>query len=118
MDNLTWVGVVAFMMVAMQLLSLYNTFHTASKNAHEPLQKVENRVIEIEKKLSVMEHNMERLKEDVDHAHSKIRENEANMGKITKAQNKALLAILLWIKDPQHEDNKRIDDAINEMSIL
>lgn len=118
MDNASWVGFVALVMVAMQLLGLYNTWHTASKNAHEPMARLENRVLEIEKKLTLMDNNMERIKTDVDHAHAKIRENEETMSKITKAQNKALLAILLWIKDPQHEDNRRIDDAINEMSIL
>ena len=118
MDNLTWVGVVAFMMVAMQLLSLYNSFHTATKNAHEPLQKVENRVIEIEKTLSVMEHNMERLKEDVDHAHQKIRANEERNDKVAKAQSNALLAILLWVRDPDHEDKRKIDDAIKAITEL
>lgn len=118
MDNLTWVGVLAVMMVVMQLLSLYNSFHTASKNAHEPLAKVENRVIDIEKSLGVMEHTMERLKEDVDHAHEKIRANEARTDKVAKAQNGALLAILFWIKDPQHEDQRKIDDAIDEITKL
>lgn len=118
MDNASWVGFVALVMVAMQLLSLYNTWHTASKNAHEPMQKVENRVLEIEKTLSVMEHNMERLKEDIDHAHQKIRSNEERTEKVAKAQSNALLAILLWIKDPDHEDQHRIDDAIKAITEL
>ena len=118
MDNASWVGFVAIVMVAMQLLSLYNTWHTASKNAHEPMMKMENRVLEIEKALSVMEHNMERRKEDVDHAHQKIRTNEERAERVAKAQSNALLAILLWIKDPDHEDRHRIDDAIKAITEL
>ncbi len=118
MDNASWVGFVALVMVAMQLLSLYNTWHTASKNAHEPMAKMENRVLEIEKTLTVMEHNMGRLKEDVDHAHQKIRSNEERAERVAKAQSNALLAILLWIKDPDHEDRHRIDDAIKAITEL
>lgn len=118
MDNASWVGFVAIVMVAMQLLSLYNTWHTASKNAHEPMEKLEKRIGDIEKDVTIMEHNMERLKEDVDHAHQKIRTNEERTEKVAKAQSNALLAILLWIKDPDHEDRHRIDDAIKAITEL
>lgn len=118
MDNASWVGFVAFVMVAMQLLSLYNTWHTASKNAHEPMVRLENRVLEIEKKLTIMDNNMERLKADVDHAHQKIRSNEERAERVAKAQSNALLAILMWIKDPDHEDRHRIDDAIKAITEL
>ena len=118
MDNLTWVGVLAVMMVAMQLLSLYNSLHTASKNAHEPMERLENRITNIEKSITVTEHNMERLKEDVDHAHEKIRHNEQRTDQVARAQSNALLAILLWIKDPDHEDKRKIDDAIKAITEL
>ena len=118
MDNITWIGVVGVLLLAMQCLNLYNSAHTASKNAHEPFDRLEKRIGEIEGNLKVMGFDMERIKTDINHAHDKIRKNEESMNKITKAQNKALLAMLLWIKEPQHNDSKRIDDAINEISNL
>lgn len=78
--------------------------------------KLEQRITNAEGSLKVMEYNMSRLKEDVDHAHTKIRANEATAASIAKAQNKALLAILLWIKDPQHGDIHQIDEAIKDIS--
>ena len=46
-----------------------------------------------------------------------FRENENAFAETTKAQNKALLAILLWIKDPNHGDTKQIDEAIKGISV-
>jgi hypothetical protein len=60
---------------------------------------------------------METMAHDLDSAHDKIRKNESAFVETTKAQNKALLAILLWIKDPEHGDTKQIDEAIKEISI-
>lgn len=118
MDNITWVGAVGVFLVLINLLNFYNSAHVASKNAHEPFRVLEERVNQIGKDVGTMQFNMERLKADVDHAHAKIRQNEENMNRISKAQNKALLAILLWIKEPQHEDCRRIDEAISEISNL
>ena len=116
MDNLTWIGVVAVILLVAQLLSLYNSFHAAAKNAHAPLEKLEARVKENEGHLTRVDYRMDELKKDIDHAHGKIRENEEHATGVTKAQNRALLAILMWIKDPQHEDSKQLDDAIKAIT--
>ena len=116
MDNLTWIGFLGVLLFAMQLLNLYNSAHTAQKHAHEPIEKLESQIKECETRLTKMDYAMNELKRDVDHAHQKIRENEQSASKIAQVQNKALLAILLWIKDPQHGDAKQIDDAIQGIS--
>lgn len=118
MNDVTWVGIVAVMLLAMNLINLYNSLHTATKNAHEPMDKVERKISEIEGDMKVLQNNMGRLKEDVDRAHEKIRKNEQRTDMVAKAQNRALLAILLWIKDPQHEDQHKIDDAIKAITEL
>ncbi len=112
MENVTWVGVVAFLLLAMQLLSLYNSAHTASKHAHEPLNKIDERVKELEEHVMKTDFYMNELKRDVDNAHEKIREN----AKDTKAQNQALLAVLMWIRSTNQGDMKQIDDAIRLLS--
>ena len=116
MDNASWAGAVAFLLVVMQGLSLYNTAHTAKKNHDEPMDRLTKRVDEVEKHLTKMDLQQNELKRDIDHAHDKIRENEATASKVAKAQNKALLAILLWIKDPEHGDMHQIDEAIKDIS--
>lgn len=112
MENVTWVGFIAILLLAMQLLSLYNSAHTASKHAHEPLEKVELRVKDLEDRIMKMDFYMNELKRDVDNAHEKIREN----AKDTKAQNQALLAVLMWIRSTNQGDMKQIDDAIRLLS--
>ena len=116
MDNLTWIGVVAVLLLVAQLLSLYNSFHAAAKNAHAPLEKLEARVKNNEDHLTRLDYRMDEIKRDVDHAHEKIRENEKHATAVANAQNSALLAILMWIKDPNHEDSKQIDDAIKAIT--
>ena len=112
MENITWVGVVAVLLLAMQLLSLYNSAHTASKHAHEPMQKIESRVKNLEDHVMVTEFQMNEMKKDINNAHDKIRANEAD----TKTQNKALLAILMWIRSTNEGDLKQIDEAIRLIS--
>jgi peptidoglycan hydrolase CwlO-like protein len=112
MENVSWVGVVAVMLLAMQLLSLYNSAHTASRNAHEPLNKIDERLKVLEEDVMKMNFRMDEMKRDVDNAQEKIRENEKN----TEAQNKALLAILMWIRQTNQGDMKQIDDAIRLIS--
>ena len=116
MDNASWTGAVAFLLVAMQALSLYNTFHTAAKNHAEPMEKINSRLKDVENHLMKVDLAQNELKRDIDHAHEKIRENEKTSAAVAKAQNKALLAILLWIKDPQHGDAHEIDEAIKGIS--
>lgn len=114
MENATWVGFVTVALVLLNILNLYNSASTAKRNAREPLQKLDDRVKEIEAHVTKMDYAMNELKRDVDKAHEKIRETEAN----TAAQNKALLAILIWIKSNSagETDTRQIDDAIKAIS--
>ena len=118
MQDVTWVGVVGILLLLSQLLNIYNSSKTARKNAEEPLKELRKEVNQNKTDLGRLVFRMEKAEADINHAHDKIRENEESTGKIAKAQSKALLAILLWIKDPQHEDMKRIDDAIREISVI
>ena len=116
MNELTWVGVVGVLLLVSQILNLYNSSKTAQRNANEPLRSVDTRLKEVEEHVIKMDFVMNQLKIDVDHAHQKIRENEKNYLETSKNQNKALLAILLWIKDQESGDTKQIDDAIKGIS--
>lgn len=117
MDNVTWLGVVGVLLLASQLIGLYNSSKTAQRNANEPMHNLEVRMKDIETRLTKMDFAMTNLKTDLDHAHDKIRENEQTYQQVTKAQNKALLAILLWIKDPEHGNTSQIDEAIRSISV-
>ena len=118
MDKVTWLSFLGILLLIVNLLNLYNSAHAAQKNAHAPLQKLEERIKKCEEHLTGIDYAMNDLKRDLDHAHQKIRENEQTASKIAQVQNKALLAILLWIKDPQHGDSKAIDDAIQGISTI
>lgn len=114
MENVSWLGVIGILLVALNILNLYNTAHTARKNAREPYVSLEKRVKEVESKVEEHKYEMENIKRDVDEAHKKIRDNEAD----TKAQNKALLAILIWIKSNSKpgDDMSQIDGAISAIN--
>lgn len=117
MQDITWVGVVGVLLLASTLLSIYNSAKAARKNADEPLREIRTSVNDMKNSVSKLEFRMERAEKDLNHAHEKIRENEATANNISKAQNKALLAILLWIKDPQSADKHQIDEAIKEIGV-
>lgn len=117
MTEITWATVVGCILLLSQILNIYNSSKAARKNANEPIAKVEKSLQELSGKVQKMEFKMETMAHDLDHAHDKIRRNESALAETTKAQNKALLAILLWIKDPEHGDAKQIDEAIKEISV-
>lgn len=117
MTEITWVAVVGVLLLISQLLSIYNSSKTAHKNAVEPLSRINESLAKITQKIQLMEFKMENMEHDIDRAHDKIRKNETAFIQSSKAQNKALLAILLWIKDPEHGDTKQIDEAIKEISV-
>ena len=112
MENATGVGFLAILLVILNVLNLYNTAHTAHKNASEPYERLEKRVSDIERDSGTTKYILERIKADVDSAHSKIRNNENE----TKKQNQALLAILIWIKSNADGDTTQIDNAIKAIS--
>lgn len=117
MNEITWAAVVGSLLLLSQLLSIYNSSKTARKNANEPLDKTNEHLSKLSEKVQVMEFKLTNMEHDLDRAHNKIRENENTFSETSKAQNKALLAILLWIKDPQHGDTKQIDEAIKGISV-
>lgn len=117
MTEITWAAVIGCILLLSQILNIYNSSKTARKNASEPLEKVKENLHELNDKFQLMEFKMENMAHDLDRAHDKIRENENAFAETTKAQNKALLAILLWIKDPNHGDTKQIDEAIKGISV-
>lgn len=117
MENITWVGVVAVLLLISQLINLFNSTATAKKNASAPLDAVRADVTKNKEDIVEMKHVLIDIKRDVDHAHEKIRETESKLEKTTKAQSKAFLALLLWAKSGG-QDSSKIDDAINEISEL
>lgn len=117
MTEITWAAVIGCILLLSQILNIYNSSKTARKNANEPIEKVKDSIHDLNDKVQLMEFKMENMAHDLDRAHDKIRENESTFIETTKAQNKALLAILLWIKDPNHGDAKQIDEAIKGISV-
>ena len=118
MQDITWVGVVGVLLLLSTLLNLYNSSKQARKNADEPLKEVKQKVEDNKEKIDKLEYRLERAEDDINNAHTKIRENKEHSNKALKAQSNALLAILLWIKDPQHDDSRQIDEAIKEIRSL
>lgn len=114
MENATWMGFVAIALVVLNVLNLYNSAHTAKRNASEPFERLDARLKEAEKHLTQMDYAMNELHRDVDKAHEKIRATENN----AKNQNQALLAILIWIKSSAkpEDDMSQIDKAIDAIS--
>ena len=52
MENATWMGFVAIALVVLNVLNLYNSAHTAKRNANEPFERLDVRVKEVEKHLT------------------------------------------------------------------
>jgi septal ring factor EnvC (AmiA/AmiB activator) len=117
MNEVTWAAVVGVFLVITQVINMYNSFKTASKNAKEPMETLRQTVNQNSKDISEMKHTIFDIKKDVDHAHAKIRETDTKLERSTKAQSKALLALLFWAKSGG-TDSSKIDDAIDEISEL
>ena len=117
MENITWVGIVAVLLLVSQVINLFNSTAVAKKNATAPLDAVKSDIQRNKEDISEMKHDIVDIKRDVSDAHEKIRETETKLEKTTKAQNKAFMALLLWAKS-NGEDSSKIDDAINEISEL
>lgn len=115
--NVTGAEIIAVLILIGQLISIYNQSKTARKNAAEPITLLETRVKNLEDGQMKRDFQMNEMKRDIDNAHNKIRENKLDYANNSKIQNKALLAILLWIKDPNHSDVHQIDEAIKEISL-
>lgn len=116
MTEITWVAVVGVLLLIGQVVSLYNGFMTARKNASEPLQQVKVLVTAHGQEISDIKHEIIDMQKDIDRAFDKIRENKDEAERIAKAQNAALIQILLILKEPTNRNDKEIDKTIKDLS--
>lgn len=115
--NVNGTEIIAVLILIGQLIGIYNQSKTARKNATEPITLLEDRVKNLEDGQMKRDFQINEIRRDVDSAHNKIRETKEDYAETVKAQNKALLAILLCLKDPDHFDREKLDDAIQQLSI-
>lgn len=118
MQDITWVAVVGVLLLIGQVVSIYNSISTAKKNAGEPLNIVKTAVTEQGRRITDIEHEVTDMKKDINHAFDKIRENREDAERTAKAQNAALVQILLLLKEPTKKNDKAIDDTIKELTSI
>ena len=118
MQDITWVAVVGVLLLIGQVVSIYNSINTAKKNATEPLNIVKTAVTEQGRRITDIEHEVTEMKKDIYHAFDKIRENKEDAERTAKAQNAALVQILLILKEPTKKNDKAIDDTIKELTSI
>jgi hypothetical protein len=118
MNELTWVSVVGVLLLVGQVLSLYNSMNTARKNATEPLNEIRRAVRSHTDEIMGMKRDMDEMKRDLNSAFDKIRENKEETERTAKAQNAALVQILLLLKEPEKRNDQKIDETIKELSSI
>ena len=118
MQDITWVAVVGVLLLVGQVVSIYNSISTAKKNAGEPLQMVRTAVSEQGRRITEIEHEMTDVKKDLNHAFDKIRENREDAERTAKAQNAALVQILLLLKEPTNKNDAKIDETIKQLTSI
>ena len=118
MQDITWVAVVGVLLLVGQVVSIYNSINTAKKNAGEPLQMVRTAVSEQGRRITEIEHEMTDVKKDLNHAFDKIRENREDAERTAKAQNAALVQILLLLKEPTNKNDAKIDETIKQLTSI
>lgn len=118
MQDITWLSVVGVLLLVGQVVSIYNSINTAKKNAGEPLNIVKTAVTEQGRRITEIEHEVTDMKKDINHAFDKIRENKEESERTAKAQNAALVQILLLLKEPTKKNDKAIDDTIKELTSI
>lgn len=118
MNELTWVSVVGVLLLVGQVLSLYNSMNTARKNATEPLNEIRRAVRSHTDEIMGMKRDMDEMKRDLNSAFDKIRENKEETERTAKAQNAALVQILLLLKEPDKRNDQKIDETIKELSSI
>ena len=118
MQDITWVAVVGVLLLVGQVVSIYNSISTAKKNAGEPLNIVKTAVTEQGRRITEIEHEMTDVKKDLNHAFDKIRENREDSERTAKAQNAALVQILLLLKEPTNKNDAKIDETIKQLTSI
>lgn len=115
-DEMTLVSVIGVLLLIGQMVSLYNSIVTARKNANEPLKIVKDEISAQGKRINEIEHEVTDMQKDINHAFDRIRENKENAERTAKAQNAALIQILLLLKEPDKRNDQKIDETIKELS--
>lgn len=115
-ESITLVTVVGVLLLIGQMASLYNSIVTAKKNASEPLQELKRAVNEHSDEIKEIKHDVDDMKRDLNNAYEKIRENKEESERTAKAQNAALVQILLLLKNPNEKNDKEIDETIKNLS--
>lgn len=115
-ESITLVTVVGALLLIGQMASLYNSIVTAKKNASEPLQELKRAVNEHSDEIKEIKHDVDDMKRDLNNAYEKIRENKEESERTAKAQNAALVQILLLLKNPNEKNDKEIDETIKNLS--
>lgn len=118
MNDITWVAVVGVLLLVGQVISLYNGFSTAKKNAGEPLQQIRTTVRAQADEITDIKHEINDMQKDINHAFEKIRENKEDAERTAKAQNEALIQILLLLKEPNNRNDQKIDETIKALSTI
>lgn len=118
MQDITWLSVVGVLLLVGQVVSIYNSINTAKKNAGEPLNIVKTAVTEQGRRITEIEHEMTDVKKDLNHAFDKIRENREDAERTAKAQNAALVQILLLLKEPTNKNDAKIDETIKQLTSI
>lgn len=118
MTEITWVSVIGILLLVGQVVSLYNSMSTARKNAGEPLQELKRTVNVHSDEIKEIKHGMDDMKRDLNNAYDKIRENKEESERTAKAQNAALVQILLLLKNPNVKNDREIDETIKNLSSI
>jgi chromosome segregation ATPase len=117
-EQITLVTVVGVLLLIGQMAALYNSIVTAKKNATEPLNDIKRAVSAHSEEIKEIKRDMTDVKRDLNNAYDKIRENKEDAERTAKAQNAALVQILLILKEPTKKNDKAIDDTIKELTSI
>jgi hypothetical protein len=117
-EELTMVTVIGVLLLLGQILQLYNTAVTAKKNANEPMRIVKEEIAVQGKRIGEIEHEVTDMKKDINNAFDKIRENKEESERTSKAQNAALVQILLLLKEPTNKNDAKIDETIKQLTSI
>lgn len=116
MTEITWISIVGVLLLIGQILSLYNSMAAARKNATAPFDALRAMVKTNSDEIVEIRHEMTGMKNDIDSAFNKIRENKEETERTAKAQNAALIQILLLLKEPTNRNDQAIDETIKNLS--
>lgn len=117
-DQITFVTLIGVLLLIGQMASLYNSIVTAKKNASEPLNDIKRAVSAHTEEIKEIKRDMTDVKRDLNNAYDKIRENKEETERTAKAQNAALVQILLLLKEPNNRNDQKIDETIKQLTSI